>query len=65
MAHDDVREQGYDNSRVTPDRVVVVAAFVMLLVSVTWVGVAVASRVAGVVHVLDVLGDVAWSGCLS
>ena len=40
-----------------PDRVVVVAAFAMALVSVIWVGIAVAPRVAGVVHVLDVLGD--------
>jgi len=32
----------------------------MVLVSVTWVGVAVALRVVGVVHVLDVLGE--WLG---
>jgi len=65
VAHDDGREQGYDNGRVTPGGVIVVAAFAMVLVSVNWVGVAVAPRVAGVVHVLDVLGEVAWSCRLS
>jgi hypothetical protein len=57
VVHDDVREQGYGNGRATPEGVIVVAAFVMVLVSVTWVGVAAALRVAGVVHVLDVLGE--------
>ena len=36
--------------------VIVVSAFAVVLVSVTWVGIAVALRVAGGVHVLDVLG---------
>ena len=57
MAHDGVQEQGHDNGRATPDGVIVVAAFAMVLVSVTWVGVTVALRVAGVMHVLDVLGE--------
>jgi len=39
VAHDDVRERGYDNGRVTPDGVEVIAAFAIVLVSVTWVGV--------------------------
>ena len=56
VAHDGGREQGHNNGRATPDRAIVVAAFAMMLVSVTWVGVAVALRVTGVVHVLDVLG---------
>ena len=60
MAHDGVREQGYDNGRATPNGIIVVAAFAMVLVSVTWVGVAVALRVAGVVHVPDALGE--WLG---
>ena len=57
MAHDGVREQGHDNGRATPDRVIVVAAFAMVLASVTWVGVVVELRVAGVVHVLGALGE--------
>ena len=65
MAHDGGREQGYENGQATPDGVIVVAAFAMVLVGVNWVGVAVALRVAGVVHVLDVLGEVAWSCRLS
>jgi len=47
VAHDDVREQGYDNGRATPDGVIVVVAFAMVLVSVTWVGVASRWRCAG------------------
>ena len=54
VAHDDVREQGYDNGGATSGGVIVVATFAMVLVSVTWVGVAVALRVA---YVLDVLGE--------
>ena len=59
MAHDGVCKQGYDDSRATPDGVIVIVmvAFAMALVSVTWVGVAVSPRVVGVVHVLDVLGE--------
>ena len=57
MAHDDEREQGDGTSRGTPDGVIVVAAFAVVLVGLTWVGVAVGQRVAGVVHMLDVLGD--------
>ena len=57
MAHDGVRKQGYDNGRATPDKVIAVAAFVMVLVSLTWVGVVVALRVAGVVDVLGALGE--------
>jgi hypothetical protein len=52
VAHDDV---GYDNGPATPDGVIVVAAFAMVLVSVTWVGGGVALRVAGAVGVLGVL----------
>ena len=63
MAHDGVREQGHDNCRVTPNKAIVVAAFATVLVSVTWVEAAVAPRVAGVVHVIEVL--VAWSCRLS
>ena len=37
-----VREQGYDNGRATPDGFIVVAVFAMVMVSVTWDGVAVA-----------------------
>ena len=55
MAHDGEREQGYDNNRATPDGVIVVGEFAVVLVSLTWV--AVGQRVAGVVHMLDVLGD--------
>jgi len=40
MAHDDVREQGYDNGLATSGGVIVVAAFTMVLVCVIWVGVA-------------------------
>ena len=58
MAHDDEREQGYDTSRATPDGVVVVAAFAAVLVGLTWV--AVGQQVAGVVHMLDMFGDIAW-----
>ena len=57
MVHDDEREQGHGNGRATPVRAIVVTAFAMVLVSVTWVGIAVALRVVGVVHVLDVLGE--------
>jgi len=56
VAHDDVREQGYDNSRATSGGVIVVAASTMVLVSVIWAGVTVALQVAGVVHQLGVLG---------
>jgi len=35
----------------------VVVAFAMVLVSMTWVGVAISLRVVGVVHVIDVLGE--------
>ena len=57
MAHDGEREQGRDNSRATFDTVIVVAMFAVMLVSLPWVGVAVAPRFAGVVDMLDVLCD--------
>ena len=57
MAHDDEREQGRDNGRGTPDGVIVVAAFAVVRVGLIWVRVAVALRFAGVVRVLDVLGE--------
>ena len=57
VAHDDEREQGHDNSRATPDGVIVVAAFAVVRVGLIWVGVAVALRFADVVRVLDVLGE--------
>jgi hypothetical protein len=57
VVHDDVRERGYDHGRATLDVVIAASAFAMVLVSVTWVGVAVAWRVPGAVHVLDVLGE--------
>ena len=41
----------------THDSVIVVAVFAVVLVSVIWVGIAVALRVVGVVCVLDVLVD--------
>ena len=55
MAHYNIREQDCDNGRSTPDGVIVVAAFAMVLVSVTWVGATL--RLAGVVHVLDALDE--------
>ena len=57
MAHDDVDEQSYDNGRATSGGAIVVATFAMVLVSVTWVGFAVALRVVRVVYVLGVLGE--------
>jgi len=57
VAHDDVREQGYDSGRATSGGVIVVAAFAMVLGIVTWVGVTVALRVSGAMHVLCVLGE--------
>ena len=55
----DEREQGRDNGRARPDEVIVVAAFAVVRVGLIWVGlaVAVALRFAGVVRVLDVLGE--------
>ena len=50
-------KQGCDNGGGTPDKVIVVAVFAVVLMSVIWVGIVVAPRVAGVVHELDVLGD--------
>jgi len=58
VAHDHEREQGYGNGRATPVGVIVVAAFAMALLSVTWVEAAVVLRgVVGVANVLDVLGE--------
>jgi hypothetical protein len=68
VVHDDAREQGYGNGRATPEGVIVVAAFVMVvLMSVTCAAVAVAVavvvvvavvlRVVGVVHLLDALSE--------
>ena len=57
LAHGCKCKQGYDNGGETPDRVIVVAGFAVVLVSVIWVGIVVAPRVAGVVLVLGVLGD--------
>ena len=57
MAHDDEREQGRGNGRATPDRVIVVAMFAVMRVDLIWVGVAVALGFAGVLRVLDVLGE--------
>ena len=56
VAHGCKCKQGYDNGGGRPDRVIVVAVFAMVLVSVIWVGIVVVPRVAGVVLVLDVLG---------
>jgi Zn-dependent protease len=56
VVHDEERKQGYDNGRATPDGVIDVAAFAVL-VSVTWFEVGVALRVAGAVDLLDVLGE--------
>ena len=53
----DKREQGYDNGRATPDGAIVVAAFAVVRVGLIWVGVAVELGFAGVVRVLDVLGE--------
>ena len=57
MVHGNEREQGDDNTRATPDRVIVVAMSAVVLVGLTWVGGAVALGFAGVVRVLDVLGE--------
>ena len=54
MADDDEQERGYDNGRATSDGVITFAA---VLVSVPWVGFAVAPQVAGVMPVLDVFGN--------
>ena len=51
MAHDDEREQGYDNGRATPHGIIVMAAFAAVLTSVTWVGSAIALQVAGIVRI--------------
>ncbi len=51
------RRHGYDSGQATPDRVIVAAVFAAVLVSVTGDSVAVALRIAGVVRVLDGLGD--------
>ena len=56
MAHDDEREQGYDNGGVAPDGVITVTAFVVVLVSDLF-GIAFALRVAGVLHALDMLSN--------
>ena len=55
--HGDEREQGHDGGRSTPGGVIVVAAFAVVLVSVTGVGIAIVLWVTGVVCVLDVLSD--------
>ena len=57
MVHGDEREQGDDNSQATPDGVIVVAMYAVVLVGLIWVGVAVELGFAGVVRVLDVLGE--------
>ena len=51
MAHDDERGQGYDNGRATPHGIIVMAAFAVVLMSVTWVGSAIALQVAGIVRI--------------
>ena len=55
--HDDEREQGHYSGQVTPDGVIVATALAVGLVSVRGVSIATAQRVAVVVRVLDVLGD--------
>ena len=57
VADDDEREPRDDNGRATPDGVKVAAGFAEVLVSVAWVGIVVSWRVAGVVRMLDVFGD--------
>ena len=51
------RQISYESGRATPDGVMVLATFAMVLVSTTWVGAAVTLRIASIVNVLDVLGD--------
>ena len=51
------RRRGYDSGQATLDRFIVAATFAIVLVSVTGDGITVALRIAGVVRVLDVLGD--------
>ena len=51
------RRQGYDSGQATLDGVIVAATFAVVLVGVTGGGITVALRIAGVVRVLDVLGD--------
>ena len=53
--YDDEHEQGHDNGRVTPGGVEVAAAFEVVLVKVTGVGVAVELRVAGVRRTCSVI----------
>ena len=57
MVHGDEREEGDDNSRATHDGVIVVAMSAVVLTGLIWVVVAVALGFAGVVRVLDVLGE--------
>ena len=52
MAHNDEREQAYDNGRATLDGDI---TFAVVLVSVVWVGFVIALQVAGV-RALDVFG---------
>ncbi len=47
----------YDNDGGTPDVVIVVAACAVVMVSVIWVGICCALRVANIVYVFDVLDD--------
>jgi len=57
VAHDGVCNQGYENGRATSGEAIVVAAFAMVLVNVAGVADAISLRVAGISHVLDVLGE--------
>ena len=55
--HNNEREQGHYSGQVTPDGVIVAAALSAVLVSLSGVGIATTLRVAVVVRMLDVFGD--------
>ena len=57
VTDDGEREQNYINGRATPDGVEDAAGFAVVPVCVTWVGIAVALRVAGVVRMFRVFDD--------
>ena len=57
VTDDGEREQNHNNGRGTPDGVEGAEGFAVVPVCVTWVGIAVALRVAGVVRMFRVFDD--------
>ena len=55
--HADECEQGHYSGRATPDGVIIAVALAVVLVSVSELGFVTALRVANVVRMLDVFGD--------